>query len=151
MSLTGIWTNELNSKMLLKEHPDRSVSGIYQSAVGRDPNPRPLSGRTSAVDGSKQMIAWTVCFEVAAPSAGYGRFSICAWSGWGNIEAGGTQLIQTHWLRTVSPLDKKDDWSATYIGEDAFSKLTDNADEKLFADSDAITKLYNRIAQQRRP
>jgi hypothetical protein len=149
MSLTGIWSNELSSKMLLKEHPDHSVTGIYQSVVGRDPNPRPLAGRTNSVDGSKQMIAWTVCFEVASPVPGFGRFSICAWSGWGEQDRRGMQFIKTHWLRTLNTVENKDNWSATYIAEDTFMKLSDEVDEKLFADSSAIKDLYSRKAQQK--
>jgi Avidin family len=137
--------------MLLREHADHSVTGIYQSVVGSDSNPRPLAGRTNSADGPKQMIAWSVCFEVAAPRAGYGRFSICAWSGWGERDDGGAQRIKTHWLRTVTVLESKDDWSATHIGEDTFLKLTDDADEKLFADPAAVKELYARVKQQRRP
>ena len=150
MSLTGIWSNELSSKMLLKEHPDHSVTGIYQSMVGRDPNPRPLAGRTNSVDGSKQMIAWSVCFEVAAPVSGYGHFSICAWSGWGEQDSAGTQTIHTHWLRTLNSLESRDNWSATCVGQDVFLKLSGEADEKLFADSKAIKELYSRKTQPKR-
>jgi Avidin family len=150
MSLTGIWSNELSSKMLLQEHPDHSVTGLYQSMVGRDPNPRPLAGRTNSVDGSKQMIAWSVCFEVTAPASGYGRFSICAWSGWGEQDRTGLHWIRTHWLRTLNILESRDDWSATYIGEDVFVKLFDKADDKLFADSKAIADLYARQTQLKR-
>ena len=150
MSLTGIWSNELSSKMLLKEHPDHSVTGVYQSIVGKDPNPRPLAGRTNSVDGSKQMIAWAVCFEVATPPSGYGHFSICAWSGWGEQDGHGLHFITTHWLRTLNTLESRDNWSATHIGEDTFVKLSNDADEKLFADSDALKELYSRKSQQRR-
>lgn len=149
MSLTGIWSNQLSSKMLLKEHSDHSVTGMYQSMVGRDPNPRPLAGRTSSVDGAKRMIAWSVCFQVPAPASDYGRYSICAWSGWSEQNAQGLQLIRTHWLRTLNTLESRDNWSASYIGEDVFVKLSDEADENLFADSQAIEKLYSRKTHQR--
>jgi Avidin family len=113
MSLTGIWTNELRSKVPIREHADHSVTGIYHSIVGRDPGFRALAGRTNKVDGRKQMVAWAVCFEVADPGAGYGHYSVCAWSGWGEQDDLGAELIKTHWLLTVNIFDKKGEWAAT--------------------------------------
>jgi len=45
MSLTGIWTNELRSVMLLIEGADRSLAGFYHSVVGRD-----LAGELDGLD-----------------------------------------------------------------------------------------------------
>ena len=53
--------------MLVRERPDFGLDGIYQSIVGRDSGFRTLVGRTSKVDGTKQMVAWVVCFEIADP------------------------------------------------------------------------------------
>jgi hypothetical protein len=148
MSLTGIWTNELRSKMLIREHADHSITGIYHSIVGRDPGFRVSTGRTNKIDGSKQMVAWAVCFEVADPGAGYGHYSVCAWSGWGEKDDLGAELIKTHWLLTVNTLQSKDNWSATHIGEDTFLKIYDDADENLFKDLDAVKRLYAEVKER---
>jgi Avidin family len=103
MSLTGIWTNELRSKVLLVENSDHSPSGLYHSIVGRDSGIRPLSGRTSAIDGAKQMLAFAVCFEIEPPP-GYGRFSVCGWTGWGERDELGAELVKTHSLLTSNTL-----------------------------------------------
>jgi len=83
MSFTGVWMNELNSVRVLNEHPDQGLTGKYGSMVGRDPNVRDLSGRTSAVEGGKQMVVdirGVLRDRRARP--GDGHFSVCAWSGW---------------------------------------------------------------------
>jgi hypothetical protein len=98
MSLTGVWMNELNSVMVLNEHADKGLTVKYRSMVGRDPNVRDLSGRTSAVDGGKQMVAFAVCFEIAAPGLGDGHFSVCACSGWSEKNSAGKYIMDTHWL-----------------------------------------------------
>jgi avidin family protein len=149
MSLTGIWTNELRSRMLVRERPDFGLDGIYQSIVGRDSGFRTLAGRTSKVDGTKQMVAWVVCFEIADPAEGYGHHSVCGWSGWGERDDV-SELIKTHWLLTINIYDKKSNWSATHVGEDTFLKINDDADENLFRDMDAIRKLYaEKVAKVR--
>jgi hypothetical protein len=142
MSLTGIWTNELRSRMLLREHTDLGLEGTYQSMVGRDSGFRALAGRTSKVDGPKQMVAWSVCFEIANPAEGYGHYSVGGWSGWGERNDLGDELIKTHWLLTINIYDMKSNWSATHVGEDTFLKIYDDADENVFKDLDAVKKLY---------
>src|SRR5579884_284761 len=113
MSLTGIWTNELRSKMLLVERADHQLEGVYHSIVGRDPGFRALAGRTNVHEGAKQMTAWAVCFEVETPGEGIGHFPVCAWSGWAERDDLGADLIKTQWLLTSNTLDKKDNWAST--------------------------------------
>jgi Avidin family len=38
MALTGVWMNELNSIMVLKDDGDGRLSGKYRSIAGRDPH-----------------------------------------------------------------------------------------------------------------
>jgi len=77
MSLTGVWTNELRSVMLLREGADLALTGVFHSFVGRDSGFRTLAGRASAREGGKQMVGFTVSFEIASPGEGYGHFSVC--------------------------------------------------------------------------
>jgi len=142
MSLTGVWMSELHSVLLLREHDDKSLTGQYRSMVGRDSTVRRLSGRTSPVEGGKQMVAFAVCFEIAAPGPGEGHFSVCAWSGWSEIDGAGNYMIDTHWLLSVSVLDKEAAWAATKIGKSTFQKVQETPDEKLLTDDEALNKLH---------
>jgi avidin family protein len=133
MSLTGVWLNELNSIMVLNDHPDGTLTGKYRSLVGRDSHIRDLAGRTSAKEGGKQMLGFAVCFEIDNPGPGYGHYSLCTWSGWERDEE-----ITTHWLLTISILNQQDEWSSTLIGEDAFEKILDTPEEKHLESSKEI-------------
>jgi hypothetical protein len=145
MSLTGVWMNELNSVMILNEHTDKGLTGKYRSMVGRDPNVRDLSGRTSALDGEKQMVAFAVCFEIAEPGRGEGHSSVCAWSGWSEKDGTGKYAMETHWLLSGSVLDKQAEWGATKIGKSIFQKVLEIPDEKVLTDDDALKKLHNSL------
>ncbi len=145
MSLTGVWMNELNSVMVLNEHADKGLTGKYRSMVGRDPNVRDLSGRTSALDGGKQMVAFAVGFEIAAPGLGDGHFSVCAWSGWSEKNGAGKYIMDTHWLLSGGLLDKQDEWAATKLGKSTFQKVLETPDEKLLTDDEALKKLHKSL------
>jgi len=137
MPLTGVWMNELNSIMVLKENSDGLVTGKYRSMVGRDPHVRELAGRASGEEAGKQMLGFAVCFHIENPGSGCGHSSLCTWSGW----ARGKE-ITTHWLRTVSLLNKEDEWSSTHVGEDSFKKVLDSPEEAhLEAPPEALAKL----------
>jgi len=143
MPLTGVWLNELNSIMIVTEHADGALTGTYRSLVGRDSHNRPLSGRTSAEEASKQMLGFAVCFQIEKPAEGYGHYSLCTWSGWAR-----SRNITTHWLLTISLLNTKDEWSSTLVGEDTFEKVLDTADDK-YLDTDEAT-LSQLLANARR-
>jgi len=145
MSLTGVWMNELRSVLVLREHEDRSLTGQYRSMVGRDSRVRHLSGRTGAVESGRQMVAFAVCFEIAAPGPGEGHFSVCAWSGWSEIDGAGNYLIDTHWLLSGSVLDKEAAWAATKIGKSTFWRVRETPDEKLLTDDEALNKLHKSL------
>jgi len=133
--------------MLLIEGADRSLAGFYHSVVGRDPGYRVLAGRTGAEESGKQMAAFSVCFEVADPGPGYGHFSVCGWSGWAEVEDE-ILTIKTHWLLSVSVLDKNKEWAATNVGEDSFVRLTDDPREEIFKDFEAVKKLYLNLKRE---
>lgn len=145
MSLTGVWTNELRSVMLLREDADHGLTGILRSLVGRDPGFRTLAGRISSDDGGRRMVGFAVCFEIANPGEGYGHSSVCAWSGWAEKDELGAELIKTHWLLSVSVLDKGKDWAATNVGQDVFLKISSDANEQLLNDLEALKARYSKI------
>jgi hypothetical protein len=145
MSLTGVWTNELRSVMLLREDSGYGLTGSFRSLVGRDSGLRTIAGRTSSEAGGKRMVGFAVCFEIASPGEGYGHFSVCSWSGWAEKDELGVELIKTHWLLSVSLMDKARDWAATNVGQDAFLKVSDDPDEGLLKDLDAVKARYSKI------
>ena len=141
MSLTGVWMNELNSVMVLRENADNSLTGKYRSMVGRDSSVRDISGRTGASDNGQQMAAFTACFEIVAPRPGEGHFSVCAWSGWSEKNAAGRDVLTTQWLLSVGMSDQRERWGATKVGGSSFQKVSDTPDEELLTDDAALKKL----------
>jgi hypothetical protein len=95
------------------------------------------------------MVAFSVSFEIADPSPGYGHYSVCGWSGWCETDDPRAPTIKTHWLLSVNTLDKNAEWSATYVGEDTFLRLTDAPDEKLFANLDALKELHAKVTERK--
>ena len=78
------------------------------------------------------MVAFAVCFEIAAPGPGEGRFSVCAWSGWFEKAVFFNYMIYTHWLLSVSVLDKEAAWAATEIGKSTFRRAPGNSRRKAY-------------------
>ena len=100
MSLTGVWVNEHKSVMVMSEDSDGNLGGTFRSLVGRDARKRPLVGRASSEEAGKQLLGFTVCFDIANPVEGIGHHSLCAWSGWATANE-----IITNWLLISSILD----------------------------------------------
>jgi hypothetical protein len=141
MSLTGVWINERRSIILLEEDQHGALAGRFRSVVGRDPHVRILTGRTSPLEGGKQMLGFAVQFQIEAPGPGYGHYSTCTWCGWAK-DTGSKQSITAHWLLTISRLNKEDEWSSTTIGCDTFEKVSDSPEEKyLSADRQELEQL----------
>ena len=125
MSVTGVWTNKRGSLMVLREDSSGHLTGKYRSAAGRDLQVRELAGRTSPVQGDKQMLGFSVCFHTDRPSTQFGHASVCTWSGWARNDA-----LTTRWLLTRSMNREEDEWSSTIVGQDSFEKVSDVYDER---------------------
>jgi hypothetical protein len=125
MSLTGVWLNKHKSIMVIDEHSDRRLTGLFRSLVGRDTRKRPLSGRTSSEESAKQLLGFTICFHIDNPTEATGHYSLCSWSGWARDEE-----ITTHWLLTTSFLDRADEWSSTRVGQDHFKRIFQTANDE---------------------
>ena len=149
MSLTGVWTNELRSVMLLRDEGGYGLTGVFRSLVGRDSGFRTIAGRTSSEEGGKQMLGFAVSFEIASPGEGYGHSSVCSWSGWAERDELGVHTIKTHWLLSVSLLDKGTDWAATNVGQDVFLKVSSDPDERLLHDLNALKTLRSAVMSKR--
>ena len=150
MSLTGVWMNELRSILLLDEDKDGSLAGKFRSMVGRDPQVRILTGRTSPAENGKQMLGFAVQFQIEKPGPGYGHYSVCTWCGWATDKAS-NQTITTHWLLTIGRLNQEDEWSSTTTGRDTFEKVLDSPEEKyLSADRQALEQLLAKSTARAR-
>jgi hypothetical protein len=137
MSLTGVWLNEHKSIMVIDEHSDGSLTGMFRSLVGRDTRKRLLSGRASSEESVKQLLGFTVCFHIDNPTEASGHYSLCSWSGWARDKE-----ITTHWLLTTSFLDPADEWSSTRVGQDRFKRVYQAAnDEYIDSDEDTLSRL----------
>lgn len=137
MPLTGVWVNEHKSVMVMSEDSDGRLGGTFRSLVGRDTRKRPLVGRASSEEAGKQLLGFTVCFEITNPAEGTGHHSLCAWSGWATANE-----IITNWLLTSSILEPKDQWSSTRIGWDTFARVFDSEDrEYLDFDEQTLSRL----------
>jgi hypothetical protein len=137
MPLTGVWVNEHKSIMVIAEDSDGGLTGTYRSLIGRDTRKRPLSGRASSEEAGKQLLGFTVCFQIENPAEGAGYHSLCTWSGWARRKE-----ITTNWLLTTSVLDPKDEWSSTRLGQDTFERVVETANAK-YLDSDE--EMLNRL------
>jgi hypothetical protein len=139
MPLTGVWVNEHKSVMAMSKYSVGSLGGTFRSLVGRDTRKRPLVGPASSEEAGKQLLGFTVCFEIPNPAEGTGHGSLCAWSGWATANE-----IITDWLLTSSILDPKDQWSSMRIGRDTFVRVFDGADsEYLDFDEQTLNRLLN--------
>jgi hypothetical protein len=52
-------------------------------------------------------------------------------------------IMDVHWLRAGSVLDKQAEWAATKIGKSTFQKFLETPDEKLLTDDEALANSIN--------
>jgi hypothetical protein len=124
MSISGTWYNELGSQMEITTNPDGSLSGTYYSAVGQAQYQYTLSGRYDAAPSSGgQSVGWTVAWLNQYGNA----HSTTSWTGQYQIDpATGQEEIYTFWL-LVAEMPSQQDWSATNVGQDTFTRAQPDA------------------------
>lgn len=59
--------NKRASIMVLREDSSGHITGKYRSSAGRDLQVRELAGRTSRLDGDKQMVGSVFAFTLTSP------------------------------------------------------------------------------------
>lgn len=123
-NITGIWKNELNSTVRFFHDKDGSLSGEYNSYVGKACGgvvSYDLTGRTNLQDQSIEnqgAVAWSVAWS--NEQCGDSK-SASAWSGQYQV-IDGVEKISTTWLLT-SETDPSDNWSSTRVGQDEFHRM----------------------------
>ncbi|MFT7836988.1 avidin/streptavidin family protein [Saccharothrix sp. BKS2] len=118
-AITGSWYNQLGSEMVITAGPGGTLTGTYESAVGNAENTYVLRGRYDTqplATGAGTTLGWTVTYRNSYRNA----HSTATWSG--QYFGGAQERIVTHWLLTSSTLPA-DEWSATRVGKDSFSRV----------------------------
>jgi len=114
---SGIWYNELGSQMQLNVSGN-NVWGWYYSAVGKAVETYPLSGQINTQPfPSSTALGWAVAWTNSYSNA----HSVTAWSGqYQTIDS--EEEIIAFWLLTDEMSDPNDDWEATQVGRDVFTR-----------------------------
>lgn len=121
--LSGVWYNQLGSKMTLIADESGGLSGKYNSAVGKAEDFYVLTGRFDVSPPSNKgvSVGWVVTFRNSKLNA----HSTSTWSG---QYFDGDERILTHWLLTSST-DSSSVWNSTNIGHDTFTRKEPSAAE----------------------
>lgn len=124
MDISGTWYNELGSTMSITANSDGSLSGTYCSAVGDARYEYSLSGRYDTAPASGGLSAgWTVAWLNSYGNA----HSTTSWTGQYQTDPNsGNEEIYTFWF-LVSESPPSQDWSATNVGQDTFTRNAPDA------------------------
>ncbi|NXR49371.1 AVID protein, partial [Hippolais icterina] len=117
-SLTGRWVNDLGSNMTIKNLFANDFTGTYYTAVSATGKiePSPLLGSQHPPNERNQpTFGFTVHWTFAN--------SITVFTGQCFVEDNGREVLKTMWLLR-SHVDKSgDDWKATTVGTNVFTRL----------------------------
>ncbi len=116
MNVSGIWYNELGSKMILRAGKS-SITGTYITHGGEASNRFNLLGKINDPADYSAAIGWVVIWKNEFKT----MESVTCWSG--QVQAfTGIDKIVTTWLLTTE-IEMGDDWNATLIGKDVFTRF----------------------------
>jgi hypothetical protein len=123
---SGVWYNELGSRMTINYVSGGGFSGIYETAVGYAAGQYTLQGRYNTQPSSGgQAMAWAVAWQNAYLNSD----SVTGWSGQYQTDPStGAEEIYTLWL-LASEMDPDEDWASTNVGQDTFSRTQPSAEE----------------------
>lgn len=116
--LNGVWSNELDSQMVIECHLDGTLSGRYQSSVGVEGEEQPLTGY---VDTAPENGVAVLGFLVAWPAS----HSVTVWSGRYDIDE---DVITATWL-LCGEVDRHNVWRSTLVGCDLFTRGDRSSDQ----------------------
>jgi hypothetical protein len=116
MGLSGVWYNQLNSRMTLEDDGKGGLTGQYSSAVGECPTGLECS-LIGAYDTSPSG-AIAVGFVVAWSTEFGSGSSVTAWSGQYDPDR---DMIMATWLLTGQGVGQSP-WNSTLVGQDWFSR-----------------------------
>ena len=112
-SLTGIWHNELKSRIIITSETDCQLLGTYETAVGNANGPYKLDGR---FESEGKTLGWVVSWKNEKKISK----SSTSWSGKYEADCDGNiTKICTTWLITRA---EKPDWDSTNVSFDVFTR-----------------------------
>ncbi|POI18628.1 hypothetical protein CIB84_017629, partial [Bambusicola thoracicus] len=119
-SLTGKWTNDLGSNMTIGAVNSRGeFAGTYRTAVTSTSNEikdSPLYGTQNNINKKTQpTFGFTVNWKFSE--------STTVFTGQCFIDRSGKEVLKTMWLLRSSADDIDDDWKATRVGNNIFTRL----------------------------
>nr|2CAM_A Chain A, AVIDIN [Gallus gallus]2CAM_B Chain B, AVIDIN [Gallus gallus] len=119
-SLTGEWTNDLGSNMTIGAvNSDGEFTGTYITAVTATSNEikeSPLHGTENTINKRTQpTFGFTVNWKFSE--------STTVFTGQCFIDRNGKEVLKTMWLLRSSVNDIGDDWKATRVGINIFTRL----------------------------
>uniref|UniRef100_A0A8C3L6B4 Avidin n=1 Tax=Chrysolophus pictus TaxID=9089 RepID=A0A8C3L6B4_CHRPC len=118
--LTGKWTNDLGSNMTIGAVNNRGeFSGTYHTAVTSTSNDiklSPLYGTQNNINKKTQpTFGFTVNWKFSE--------STTVFTGQCFMDRNGKEVLKTMWLLRSSVDDIDDDWKATRVGNNVFTRL----------------------------
>jgi hypothetical protein len=123
MGISGYWYNELGSQMQINQSGG-GVWGTYYTAVGTASGQYDLAGR---VDSTPYIFSQALGWVVAWNNAYLNSHSATSWSGQYQTVNGNEEIV-AFWLLT-SEQPEQNDWEATLVGQDVFTRNPPTAEE----------------------
>ncbi|XP_072215319.1 avidin-like [Excalfactoria chinensis] len=112
--LTGNWTNDQGSSMNIgRVNYNGEFIGTYLSAVAENITESPLFGFQNVI-ARQPTFGFTVVWDFSE--------STTAFTGQCFLGTNGTEILTTMWLLRSSVDDIEDDWNATRVGYNVFTR-----------------------------
>ncbi|XP_067399637.1 avidin-like [Emydura macquarii macquarii] len=124
--LSGSWQNELGSNMsIFAVNNAGQFSGLYFTAVSATPKPivvSPLNGSQHMENSEQPTFGFTVSWKFSD--------STTVFVGQCFVDDDGEQTLKTMWLLREKVSIIGDDWKATTVGTDVFTRIKGQKVEK---------------------
>lgn len=112
--ISGVWYNELGSKMNITQCANGVLEGLYHNSA-----PDSSDESQSLVGSMGKGVPTTLGFVVNFEDGKY----TTAWSGQYQKDAAGVEVIMTTWLMTTNFADSSLYWEAVNVGQDRFTRM----------------------------
>uniref|UniRef100_A0A672V7T7 Avidin n=2 Tax=Strigops habroptila TaxID=2489341 RepID=A0A672V7T7_STRHB len=115
--LAGNWTNDLGSNMTIIMNSKCNFSGSYSTAVSETPEKiekSPLRGSQNYRNLTQPVFGFTVNWTFTD--------SVTVFTGQCFVDETGKEVLKTMWLLRSHADSIKDDWTATRVGTNVFTR-----------------------------
>ncbi|KFQ45726.1 Avidin, partial [Nestor notabilis] len=117
--LAGKWTNDLGSNMTINPMSSKcNFDGSYNTSVSDTSNKiteSPLVGSQNCTNQPWPVFGFTVNWDFAD--------SVSVFTGQCFVDEEGKEILKTTWLQRLHVDSIKDDWKATRVGFNNFTRL----------------------------